>query len=153
MGVKKWIKYVAAVFGWTIIGVCLPWGIWWYCHIPTPGKGGLLLALVATVMPLVWEDVREIGRAGLILTLVVLFAVEYRAIDKEHKDYAEEQSMAREEERKSFQTLLDEQKTDVSRILEREDQHFKETFDAFLKEDGPREFSLLCSAQQTGSVV
>ena len=45
-----------------------------------------MLALVATLMPLVWDDVLAIGRAGLILTLVVLFAVEYRAIDKDRAD-------------------------------------------------------------------
>ena len=86
MEIKRFVKKLALIGGWAMVAVCLPWGLWWYCHIPTPGKGGLLLAFVATVMPLVWEDVREFGRAGLILTLVVLFAVEYRAVDKEHKD-------------------------------------------------------------------
>jgi hypothetical protein len=86
MGIKKRVRALALIGGWATVCVCLPWGLWWYFHIPTPGKGGLLLALVATIMPLVWEDVAAIGRASLILTLVVLFAVEYRAIDKEHKD-------------------------------------------------------------------
>jgi hypothetical protein len=96
------------------------------------------LAFVATVMPLVWEDVREIGRAGLILTLAILFVVEYRAIDKEHKDYAEEQTRDRLEERESFKQLLATQQAGVEKILteqndavkgilDQEQKHFERT--------------------------
>src|SRR5580692_8057361 len=56
MEIKKSVKRLAAILGWAMVGVCLPVGVWWCYHIPTPGKGGLLLAFVATVMPLVWED-------------------------------------------------------------------------------------------------
>lgn len=76
------------VAGWIIVGVSLPWGAWLYWHIPTPGKAGMLLALVATILPLVWEDVRAFCRAGLILALVLLVAVEYRAINNEHQQAA-----------------------------------------------------------------
>ena len=135
MEIKKRVRRLALIGGWAMLGVCLPWGLWCYFHIPTPGKGGLLLASVATVMPLVWEDVREFGRAGLILTLVILFAVEYRAIDKEHKTYADEQTAARKEERESFQKLLDKQEESVNRILEQEDKNFAKTFGEFVKQN------------------
>jgi hypothetical protein len=117
MVLKKRLKQLARIGGWTMLGVCLPWSLWWYRNIPTPGKGGILLALVATFMPLVWEEVHEIGRAGLILTLLILFAVEYRAIDKERKDYSSEQKAARDQERESFKQLLDIEKNDVGDIL------------------------------------
>src|SRR5579859_4991188 len=120
MAVKKWLKRLARIAGWALVGVCLPLGVWWFYETPTPGKAGVLLALVATLMPLVWDDVREIGRAGLILTLVILFAVEYRAIDKERKDYAEDQTAARKEEKESFKRLLDSEKEDVRGILGQE---------------------------------
>jgi hypothetical protein len=126
---------LARISGWALVIISLPWGLWWCFDIPTPGKGGILLALVATFMPLVWEDVQPIGRAALIFTLVVLFGVEYRAIDKEHKDYAEEQRLARKEERESFQSLLAKQEASVNQILDQEDQHFKETLGDFLKQD------------------
>jgi hypothetical protein len=144
-----------------MVGICLPWGLWWYRHIPTPGKGGLLLALVATLMPLVWEEVREIGRAGLILTLVILFAVEYRAIDKEHKDYAEDQTRARREEKESFEKLLEKQQAgvehilsqqarDVEGILDQEQKHFERMFSSSLRaqSDARRDFSALLKQQQ-----
>lgn len=136
--VRRLVKRLACVAGWSIVGVCLPWGLWWYYLTPTPGKAGVLLALVATLMPLVWDDVREIGRAGLILTLVILFAVEYRAIDKERKDYADDQAAARKEEKESFKRLLDseeedvrgildQEKADVKNILTQEEKHFEGT--------------------------
>jgi hypothetical protein len=135
MGTAKWLGKLASVGGWILVAVSLPWGLWWYFHIPTPGKGGILLAFVATIMPLVWDDMQAIGRAGLIFTLVILFAVEYRAIDKEHTDYANEQKEARAEERRSFQELLDTQERNVSRLLEQEDHHFAQTFREFLIQD------------------
>jgi hypothetical protein len=76
-------------------------------------------------MPLVWDDVRELGRAGLILTLVVLFAVEYRAIDKEHKTYADDQKTARAEEKASFTELLDKQHAGVQSILDQQDKNMR----------------------------
>jgi hypothetical protein len=51
MAIKRWVKRLACIAGWAVVAVCLPWGLWWYYRIPTPGKGGILLALVATVMP------------------------------------------------------------------------------------------------------
>ena len=50
MEIKRFVKKLALIGGWAMVAVCLPWGLWWYCHIPTPGKGGLLLAFVATVI-------------------------------------------------------------------------------------------------------
>jgi hypothetical protein len=135
MQIKNWVKRFARIAGWAIIGVCLPWGIWWYFHIPTPGKAGLLLAVVATVMPLVWDDVLAPGRAGLIFVVVVLSAVEFRAIDKDRRDYAEEQGIARKEERESFKKLLDTQTGNAQRILRQEDEHFTNTLKGFLNED------------------
>jgi hypothetical protein len=122
---KAWIKRLAKISGWVVLTVGLPWGLWWLWHTPTTGKGGLLLAFVATVMPLVWDDVHAFGRAGLILTLAVLFAVEYRAIDKEHKDYADEQARARRDEKDDFQRLLDAENQDVGNLLEQEKKNVK----------------------------
>jgi hypothetical protein len=31
--------------------------IWWFFHIPSVGKGGVLLAVGATLMPLFWDKV------------------------------------------------------------------------------------------------
>ncbi len=120
MEIKDKVGRLARISGWTILAVCLPWAFWWYWHVPTTGKGGLLLAFVATVMPLVWDDIQAIGRAGLILTLVVLFAVEYRAIDQEHQAYADDQTKARADEQLSFQKLLKAQDEDVANILKQE---------------------------------
>ncbi|MGC2098710.1 MAG: hypothetical protein WA646_19400 [Candidatus Sulfotelmatobacter sp.] len=70
-----------------------------------------------------------------IAMLFLLLGVEYRAIDKEHNDYTKDQSDARKEERDSFQRLLDKQEDSVRRILEQEDQHFKDTFAEAIRQD------------------
>jgi len=151
MAVKKWVKRLARISGWAMVAICLPWGLWWFWHIPTPGKGGILLALVATLMPLVWEDVRELGRAGLILTLVILFAVEYRAIDKEHKDSMDAQEASAKEQQHtlqtigegfnkiltdqqaSFSTLIQTSQANFKSLLESEQQHFDRSMEANLR--------------------
>jgi hypothetical protein len=58
-----------------------------------------------------------------------LFAVEYRAIDKEHRDYAEQQTLARDEERKSFDKLLDKQQAGVQSILDQQDKNVRGILD------------------------
>lgn len=118
MGIKAWVKLFAAFGGWMLVGICLPLGLWWYWHIPTPGKGGILLALVATLMPLVWEDVHAMGRAGLILTLVVLFAVEYRAIDKDRDAITKAQAEELKQIGQGFTTVLTEQQHNFAKMLQ-----------------------------------
>ena len=73
---------------WLVVFIFLGIGAWWLKHIPTVGKGGVLLAVGATLMPLFWERVGVFGKMSWILMLFVLFAVEYRAINKDREDAA-----------------------------------------------------------------
>jgi hypothetical protein len=71
---------------WLVVFIFLGIGAWWFKHIPTVGKGGVLLAVGATLMPLFWERVGVFGKMFWILMLFVLFAVEYRAINKDREE-------------------------------------------------------------------
>jgi hypothetical protein len=97
MGVLSWF-FVLAFSG------C---GIWWFFYIPSVGKGGLLLAVGATLMPVFWEKVRVIGKMSWIAMLFVLLFAEYRAIDKDRADFAHDQSVARQEEIANFRAITD----------------------------------------------
>lgn len=113
-GIGSWL----CVFG--FVGI----GIWWWFHLPTVGKGGIFLAVGATLMPLFWEKIGTAGKMWWIVMLFLFLFVEYRAIDKEHEDYASEQISARKEERDSFKALLDSEKADVRNVLDQEQAHF-----------------------------
>lgn len=68
------------------VSIFLFFGFWWLFHIPSVGKGGLFLAVGATLMPLFWEKVGIIGKMLWIGMLFILLFAEYRAIDKDQKD-------------------------------------------------------------------
>jgi len=120
----KNISGVWSAVGWVFLLGFLAVGGWWLFHIPSVGYGGVLLAVGATLMPIFWEKVGSVGKASWLAMLFLLFGVEYRAIDKEHADYAREQAYARKEERDSFKVLLESEKSDVRGILDQEQKHF-----------------------------
>jgi hypothetical protein len=80
------------ICGWVTVLLFLVVGGYWFFAIPTPGKGGLLLAVGATLMPLFWEKMRVPGKMAFVAMLFLLLAVEYRAIDKEHAEAAKAQA-------------------------------------------------------------
>jgi hypothetical protein len=131
-------KRVWKLVGWICVAPFLVAGICWMHWTPSAGKGGIALAVGATLMPLFWERMTVAGKMTWIAMLFVLLFAEYRAIDNEHKTYAEDQKTAREEERKSFGKLLEteqagvakilkEQNEAVAGILSQEQQHFDKT--------------------------
>jgi hypothetical protein len=70
------------VISWLVLFVFLSLGIYWLFRTPNVGKGGLFLAMGATLMPLFWEKVGRAGRMSWIAMLFLLLFVESRAIDK-----------------------------------------------------------------------
>jgi len=124
------------VLSWISVVGLLCLGIWWMFSLPTVGKGGIFLAVGATLMPLFWEKIGAAGKMSWIAMLFLLLSVEYRAIDKEHTDYASDQKATRKEERDSFddllktqqagvQSILDQQTRSVQGILDQEQKHFE----------------------------
>jgi hypothetical protein len=137
---KKSIE-IRGMLGLVGILLFLPWSIYWVLYVPSTGKGGLLLALVATLMPLIWDRSHRIIQSVWIATLFIVFFVEYKAIDKDRADFAEQQRLARKEESDNFGKLLDQEKdnlrqilntqdTNVKDILKVERQNFKDTINA-----------------------
>ena len=50
------------VLSWVAALGFLGLGTWWMFYLPTVGKGGIVLAVGATLMPLFWEKTGVVGK-------------------------------------------------------------------------------------------
>jgi hypothetical protein len=96
-------------------------------RLPTVGKGGLFLAVGATLMPLFWDKVGIVARMSWIAMLFLLLAVEYRAIDKDRADFAKDEARRRQEENQKFADIGTSITTNVQKLLNTSDKQFRET--------------------------
>jgi hypothetical protein len=112
---------------WLCVFALLLLGIWWMFHLPTVGKGGLFLAVGATLMPLFWEKIGTIARMSWIAMLFLLLAVEYRAIDKDRADFARNEARRRQEENQKFADIGSTITDNVQRLLDHSNSEFAKT--------------------------
>jgi len=108
--------------------------------LPTVGKGGLFLAMGATLLPLFWEHISVFAKMSWIAMLFLLLGVEYRAIDKEHRENALAQQEALKTIGDGFTKVLTDQKNSFSTLVTQSNEAFKQTteqasdqFDATMK--------------------
>lgn len=118
------------VFGWLCVLAGLAVGFWWYWHLPTTGKGGLVLAVGATLMPLFWEKVGVVGKMAWIAMLFLLLAVEYRAIDKDHEDSAKAQREELNSIGEGFKGVLTEQQNNFSTLAKSSQENFRQLIES-----------------------
>jgi hypothetical protein len=118
---------VWGILSWLCVLALLILGIWWMFHLPTVGKGGLFLAVGATLMPLFWEKVGTIARMSWIAMLFLLLAVEYRAIDKDRADFARDEACRRREENQKFSNIGTTITNNVQKLLDHSDSEFAKT--------------------------
>ena len=113
--------WIVAGWLWLVTGVGV--GIWWLYDVPSPGKGGLVLALAATLMPLVWEKIEVAGKMAWIAMLFLLLTVEYRAIDRDRQIATSAEDARRKEEREKFQAIAD----GIKQTIETSESEFQAT--------------------------
>jgi hypothetical protein len=118
---------VWGMLSWLCVLALFVLGIWWMFHLPTVGKGGLFLAVGATLMPLFWEKVGTIARMSWIAMLFLLLAVEYRAIDKDRADFARDEAYRRQEESQKFSGIGTTITNNVQKLLDHSDSEFAKT--------------------------
>ncbi len=128
------------ILGWISVLGFLAVGVRWFFHIPSTGKGGVLLAVGATLMPLFWERVCVINRMFWVAMLFVLLAVEYRAIDKDQADAISRQQDALQKIGQGFTNLLTAQQTSFGSLINQSQTNFnslmrneRDDFDKMLK--------------------
>ena len=107
-----------------VVSMFLCFGVWWLFQIPSVGKGGVFLAVGATLMPLFWEKVGIIGKMSWIAMLFVLLAVEYRAIDKDQRDAAAQEKTDLQAMGYGFKTILENQQTSFAHLISQSQVNF-----------------------------
>jgi hypothetical protein len=109
------------------LAVCVFWGIglWWFpcSHLPNVGKGGILLAVGATLMPVFWERVGIVAKMPWIAMLFLLLGVEYRAIDKDKRDSTDYLTS-------NFNKILDKENTNLENVLDQEHKNLQDILDS-----------------------
>jgi hypothetical protein len=112
---------------WALVLMLLGLGLCWMFYLPTVGKGGLFLAVGATLMPLFWEKVGTVGKMSWIAMLFLLLAVEYRAIDHEHhlNDIAQQEALRAIGN--GFTGVLSDQRNGFASLITQSDKAFKKT--------------------------
>lgn len=118
---------VREILSWLCVLALLLRGISWMFQLPTVGKGGLFLAVGATLMPLFWEKVGTIPRMSWIAMLFLLLAVEYRAIDKDRAEFARDEARRRQEENQKFSDIGTAIANNVEKLLDHSDSEFAKT--------------------------
>ncbi len=139
--VKQWIKEKTVSFGhfmwkgdseetkkpvphWFHFGlqICVgAFALYWHWHLPAPNKAVLALASVAALMVL--AEMRPIHKAVYFFLIVALVFTENRAIDKDRRDFAENEAGRREQENAQFQKIAD----GLSSSIQLNQQQFAET--------------------------
>jgi hypothetical protein len=115
------------VLSWASVVILLGIGIWWMFDLPTVGKGGLFLAVGATLMPLFWEKIGVAGKMSWIAMLFLLLGVEYRAIDKEHHDNDIAQQKALKAIGDGFSGVVTDQRNGFASLIQQSEAAFTRT--------------------------
>ncbi len=109
----------------------IPLGVFWLFSVPTIGKAGLVLAVVATIMPLAWEKSTPCLQSLWFATVFLMFAVEYKAINKTDYDNGVKQASLLKMERDSFRAILSQGQTNFQNGLTQERTDFEKMMDGF----------------------
>ncbi|MFZ0278384.1 MAG: hypothetical protein WA254_07950 [Candidatus Sulfotelmatobacter sp.] len=132
---RRWIAG-----SWTLVLGLLGLGVYWMFRLPTVGKGGIFLAVGATLMPLFWEKIGVVGKMSWIAMLFLLLAVEYRAIDEEHRKNDLAQQTALKAIGDGFTGVLTDQRNGFAGLIQQSQAAFAKTteqasaqFDATMK--------------------
>jgi hypothetical protein len=131
-------RWIAA--SWILLLGLLSSGVYWMFWLPTVGKGGIFLAMGATLMPLFWEKIGVVGKMSWIAMLFLLLAVEYRAIDEEHRKSELAQQAALKAIGDGFTGVLTDQRNGFADLIQKSEAAFAKTteqasaqFDATMK--------------------
>jgi len=108
-----------------------------------------MLAVVAAVMS-VHPDMKPWQRSLWMLLIGAFMIVEFRAIDKDRKENQESQAKIREDDRKSFQSILDQGTRNFGDLLRSQQNSFRETTRLLLtnERDERSQFSSVLTAQK-----
>lgn len=117
------------LLSWLVVLVFLCAGVSWLFSVPSVGKGGVLLAVGATLMPLFWEKIDVAGRMSWIAMLFILASVEYRAINQDQQETAKKQQETLKQIGDGFKAVLTTQQTSFSNLISQSQTNFHSLID------------------------
>jgi hypothetical protein len=136
--------------GWLLLAGFALLGLWWWWHIPSTGKAGMLLAVAAAIMSARGENLKGIAMGLWILTLFGLLGVEYRAIDKDKRDTTNVLALAfagvaaqantnlgttLQQATINLKTMLDDEHQNFSTVLQTQRSGFVKTLNQIVQND------------------
>ncbi len=106
--------------------IFLGWSLFWLRFPPAPGKAVLLLAVVAAIVT-IQPQMTDNHRLAWLVIVFVLFAVEFRALNRDRAEALERERNARAEENAKFATILEEGRKHFEATLAENQREFVET--------------------------
>src|ERR1700685_1555166 len=82
--------------------VAIVW-VWWWFHVPLPGKALLVLTIVAILVSLV--DITATQRLAWLVLVVALALLENKAIDKDRSDFVAAQQKFSNDQKQHFDDI------------------------------------------------
>ncbi len=117
MDPKKEKHELSRGIGWVFVLGFIVVGTWWLWHIPSVGKGGMVLAVAATLLPLFWEKSHVVAKMCWIGMIFIFLSVEYRAIDHEQVRAERDKEAALRAQEQGFETILSQNQADFDNTL------------------------------------
>ncbi len=140
--------------GWSLFAIFAVLCVWWLPHTPSIGYSIGALAVVASVMAALMENLRALARFAWIILLFGFLWVEMRAIDEDKRKTTQEltdhfQGISTQAH-ENLKQILDEERKNLQDILTTEQADFSKTISQLLRQEREQaqEFNAILTKQQ-----
>jgi len=140
--------------GWSLFAIFAIWCISWFLHTPSIGYAIGALAVVASVMAALMENLKALARFAWIILLFGFLWVEMKAIDEDKrkttKELTEHFASISDQAQKNLKNILDDESKNFGAILDSQEKKFSATISQILRQqqEQNREFNAVLAKQQ-----
>src|ERR1700737_217925 len=140
--------------GWLLFAIFAIWCLWWTWHIPSIGYAIGALAVVASVMAALMENLKALARFAWIILLFGFLWVETKAIDEDKRKTSQELTQdfknVSQQEQGNLQKLLDEEHKNLQNILSNQQADFSKMITQLLRQEREQgqEFNAVLTKQR-----
>jgi hypothetical protein len=96
--------------------------MWWWCNLPVPGYSVAVIAALAAAMS-IHGEMKPWHKAIWMLLIGAFLILEFRAINKDRREYSQTESAKRIEESAAFQSIA----SGIDKTISSSDKHFNAT--------------------------
>src|SRR5260370_42118816 len=124
--------------GWSLFAIFAVLCVWWLPHTPSIGYSIGALAVVASVMAALMENLRALARFAWIILLFGFLWVEMRAIDEDKRkttqELTEHFASISDQAQKNLKNILDDESKNFGAILDSQGKRFSATISQILRQ-------------------